>query len=74
MAGFIDLTPQRLPFFGGESSLSRAFGLTTDCAVSVLALLSARVGLGRLLLRRVVAWVDIRVALLRQPICIASEY
>src|SRR4051812_40881049 len=70
--GFVDLTPQRLPFFRREPALASAFRLAAVCTFRVLALLSTRIGLGRLLLRRIIARVAAGVALLRQPVCGAS--
>jgi hypothetical protein len=72
VTGFIDLPTQSLPFFRRQPALACAIALATGCALCVLALLRARVGLGRLLLRRVVARVAARVALLRQPVRGAS--
>jgi hypothetical protein len=72
--GFVDLTPQRLPFFRGKPALASAFRLAAVCTFRALALLSTRVGLGRLLLRRIIARVAAGVALLRQPVCGASDY
>jgi hypothetical protein len=71
VTGFIDLPTQSLPFFRRQPALACAIALATGCALCVLALLRARVGLGRLL-RRVVARVAVRVALLRQPVRGAS--
>jgi hypothetical protein len=72
VAGFVDLPAQGLPLFGGQPALARAFSLTAGPAIGVLALLSARVGLGLVLLGRVVARVGIGVALLRLPVRGAS--
>ena len=67
MTGFIDLPAQCLPLFRRQPALAAAFGLATVGAVGFRALLPARIGLGRLLLRWVVTGVAIRVALLRHP-------
>ena len=67
VAGFIDLPAQCLPLFRRQPALAAAFGLASVCAVGFGTRLSARIGLGRLLLRWVVTGVAIRVALLRHP-------
>ena len=72
VAGFVDLPAQGLPLFRRQPALASAFGLATGRTIGVLALLSARVGLGLLLLGWVVARIGIGVALLRLPVRSAS--
>ena len=74
MPGFVDLTPQRLPLFWRQPALASAFSLAAVRPFRILALLPARIRLGRLLLRRIVARVAAGVALLRQPVRSASDY
>ena len=74
VTGFVDLPAQGLPLLRREPALASAVGLATVRTIAILALLSARVGLGRLLLvllRRIIAGV-VGVALLRHPVCGAS--
>jgi hypothetical protein len=73
VTGFVDLPAQGLPLLRRKPALASAVGLATVRTIAVLALLSTRVWLGRLLLllRRIIAGV-VGVALLRQPVSGAS--
>lgn len=72
VAGFVDLTPQGLPFLRGEPALAPTFGLSAVCAIAVLALLHPHIGLGRLLLCLAGTRLAIRVALLGLHVDCAS--